>query len=112
LLFIPPQSVVRKKLQYISAYKGLEDDSLYEYALAFFKFIKRNVRKDYQHLLKPVKKMLDDRKTQSDYIIKKAKKMGYTDEIPDDAAKELAVHFSGKLENDLEKTKKALQRIQ
>ncbi len=110
LLFIPPHSLVRKQLQKESAYKGLASDRLYNYAKAFYNFVNKEVFPEYKHLLKPIEKMLDTRKTMSDKIISKAKKMGCHKKLTDEVAKEMALYYSDMFKKDLQKTKEALTK--
>lgn len=108
LVFIPPHTDVRRRLQRAGAYKGLADKEMHHYVKAFMKFAKRNVYPEYQHLLKPAEKMIESKKTMSDKILRWAKRRGYGDEIDEEGSRELALHFGKQWEKDLGLAREAL----
>jgi hypothetical protein len=101
IIFIPPHSVVRKAYQPRSAFNGLKDERIHTYAKAFFKFINKNTFKEYRPLLKPIKKMIDEKETVSDKILKYAQKKGYANKLDQDFSKEMALHFADKYSKDV-----------
>ena len=111
LVFIPPQTTVRKELQKLSAYQGLQSRKIQVYTAQFFKFIKSIVPRDYAPALKPIKRIINSQETVSDQILKKAGKKGCSEKIPEDYAKELALYFAEKFEKDLSKTKHLLEKM-
>ena len=76
-LIVPPDSHVINKLQVQSAYKGMEDQQVYEYCSAFLKLGESLVPDDRKHFLDPLRKMLTERKTVSDLIVLKAIELGW-----------------------------------
>jgi len=111
LVFIPPQTVVRKEMQKLSAYEGLANKKIKIYTEQFFKFVKGITQKDYLPLLKPLKRMIRTRTTVSEEILKKARKKGYTEKIPESFAKEISVFYAEKFSRDLYKTKELLEKV-
>ena len=77
MVFIPPQSTIRKELQKDSAYEGIKNKNIQTYAKNYYKFIKGEVYKEYRPLLKPIKSMLEKKETLSDEMIKRAKRKGF-----------------------------------
>jgi hypothetical protein len=108
LIFVPPFSTVTK-LQKLSVYKGLEDKKVYDYAKNFVNFAKSVTNDDYKHMLNPVLKMLEEKKTVSDDIKKYFKKRGF-DVIDKKTAQEAALYFSEKYSNDLSLAEKMLEK--
>jgi len=111
MLFIPPQTVVRKILQRESAHDGLKSDKIYSYTRSFMKFIKKNVYKEYRILLKPAEKMISEKKTMSDKIIEYARKHGHSVNLNQKFSQELSIHFSEKFEKDTQKTYERLMKL-
>ncbi|MFQ5648173.1 MAG: hypothetical protein ACE5FW_02955, partial [Candidatus Aenigmatarchaeota archaeon] len=112
LLFIPPHSVVRKELQKRSAYQGLADKELYRYVKRFMRFMGPNVYKEYRFLLRPLKRMVDSKRTVSDQILKKARKDGYgKGPIPERYARELALFYAERFRKDIPMLKEKLENI-
>jgi len=111
LLFIPPQSMVRKKLQHASAYQGLANKDLYIYIKRFMKFIKPLVYKDYRQFLKPVIKMIENKQTISDKIVKKVKSMGGEEKIINATASEVSLYYSDIFEKEVERMVARLQDL-
>lgn len=109
MIFIPPFSVVTD-LQKRAAYEGLADNKVYIYVKNFYNFAKKITNPSYQKLLKPIKKMLEERKTESDNIIAYFKKKGFKNKITNSAAKEAGIVFSHRFTKDLYKVKEQLDR--
>ena len=109
---MPPDDYVRKKLQYLSAYLGLENDSVRNYCKSFLKFAKAAMPNSSKKLLQPFEEMVDSRQTVSDQILAKAKKLGYTpgEDLPKDAAEKLALFYANKLLDDMEHAKKLIEK--
>jgi carboxylate-amine ligase len=111
VIYIPPYSHVRLHLQYLSAYKGLEDDDVYEYATALFRLAKKGIPKQMYPLLLPIENMLNKRKTTSDNILERVRKRGWAkdDALTNAQAAELALEFSRDFRQDLAKTHEVLK---
>ena len=111
LIFVPPFSSVTK-LQKLSAYKGLADDDVYNYAKKFVNFAKDITNSDYQQMLNPVLNMLEERKTMSDEIYNYFRKKGCAKEPDKKTLQEAALHFSEIYYKDLFKVKEKLYKAQ
>jgi gamma-glutamyl:cysteine ligase YbdK (ATP-grasp superfamily) len=109
---IPPDNYVRQKLQYFSAYEGLENDEVHNYCRRLLKFVKPFVPKNELPLLMPLEKIIKTRITLSDHIINEAKKLGMKDkkDLPNALGAKLALIYSDKLAQDIAFTKKALEK--
>lgn len=113
VIYIPPYSHVRLRLQYLSAYEGLANDEVYEYALSLFKLAKKNMPKEMYPFVEPLEKMLKDRYTVSDQIIDTAKNKGFVQKgtISNENAAELALHYSKEFLQDIKKTQDLLSNF-
>lgn len=113
ILYVPPHTYVRNKLQAWSAYKGFENEELYLYVKRFFAFAKSQTPKRYAPLIKIVETMINERESVSDRIYNYAERIGWIKEgsISDSNAAKLALHFSEVFEEDLAMTKNMLQEI-
>ncbi len=111
-LFVPPDSYVRKKLQYLSAYVGMENENIRDYCGAFLKLAKSVMPNCSRELLKPFETMVEKKKTVSDEILDDAKKLGYKEggEISDELAANLALNHAGRFLVDLEKTQRLIEK--
>lgn len=110
-IFIPPYSYVFNILQRDAALYGMDSPHVRLYCSRFLKLSAKTLPKDRKKFLKPLKKMIQNKRTVSDEIIIKAKKMGYKHAVPKSAATELALRISGNIEKDIEKTKKLVSRL-
>ncbi len=112
-IFIPPQSYVRKELQYQSAYNGFSDSAMHANCAAFFKLAKKLVYKEYSGALKPIGKMIDKKESVSDSILKYAKKKGHSleEELPQEISRKIALIHANKLSRNIEKTKKRYEAL-
>jgi len=114
VLFIPPHTYVREKLQKASAYKGFQDNELYEYAKKFFRFVRSLAPERYYPLLEKIKTMIDKRISISDEMLNYAKRKNLINrynKISNKNAQILALHFSKKFEKDLKETKRIVKKI-
>jgi len=111
-LFVPPDDYVRKKLQYLSAYLGMENDSVRNYCKSFLKLAKSVMPNSSKNLLKPFEEMVEEKRTVSDQILEHAKKLGYKpgEELPKEAAEKLVLAHANRLLDDLEKTQKLIEK--
>lgn len=113
VVFIPPHSYVRNKLQYLSSYKGLRDKMILDYCRRFIRFATSLIHSRYKPVIRPILKILDEEETVSDAIIKKIKKMGYkiNDKLPQTICQEIAIYSSGKLFLGIDETKKRIEEL-
>lgn len=113
LVYIPPHSCVRNNLQYLSAYKGLEDEIIAKYCRQFFNFGKKLLDNDQYGIIKGVANMIDNNVTMSDILMRFVKNKGYelSEKLPDNFCAELALKCSNLLTNDIYKTKKILEIV-
>lgn len=112
-ILIPPHSYVYNYLQVKGAYLGFEDDAVYKYCSSLFSFAKRVIPRDRYHLLEVVEKMLKERKTASDEIIRKARILGYRKgkSLTNAQAAKLALMVSQDLYKDIVTTKQNLKLV-
>jgi len=113
ILYIPPDSYVRTKLQRFSAYEGLENDEVYRYCKRLLKFAKSLATKKEAKFLDPFEGMIRDRKTVSDQLLNEAKKKGYKKgaELPQKAAAEIALNHSQRLFKEILLTRKLIENV-
>lgn len=113
ILYIPPHTYVREKLQNWSAYKGYDNKGVTEYAKRLYSFAKSVTPKRYHNIIQPVYDMIDEKKSISDRILQYAKYKGFLngEKICNSDAAELALYYAQQLPNDLSQTKKKLEKI-
>jgi len=111
IIYIPPHTHVRFKLQPKAAYKGLEDDDIYNYCHGLLKLCKQCMPKEKFPLIEPLEKMMKEKKTVSDLILKDAKKMGVTNSISNKQAAELALRHSKDLFKEIIMTKQLIKNL-
>lgn len=113
VLFIPPHTHVRNKLQLWGAYNGYSKKEMYNYAKRFFNFARSVTPKKYSKLVNPLKEMIDKKESISDKILKYSKRKGYLvdNKISKSDGCELALYYAKKFHDDLEKTKEILTHI-
>jgi hypothetical protein len=113
ILYVPPHTYVRNKLQKFSAYQGHQNKEIHRYSERLYKFAKSLTPKHYHKIIKPIGDMIENKESISDRIIKQAKRKGYLIEgsISNKDSAELALYFSKLFHDDLEKTKHSLLKI-
>jgi hypothetical protein len=111
ILFIPPHTLVRNNLQGLSAYEGLHNKDIYLYCKRFYNFIQKIIYKEYKKLLAPIRIMLDNKKSMSDEILTRMRNRGYTKDIPENMARELALFYSSQFKKDIQKTNDLLHNF-
>ncbi|MBR9690633.1 hypothetical protein GOV08_03025 [Candidatus Woesearchaeota archaeon] len=111
ILYVPPHTYVRNKLQKWSAYKGYSQKEMYGYAKAFFNFAKSTTPVRYKKIIRPVFDMLSSQKSTSDRILDYTKYKGYLvdNKISNKDASELALYYANKFPKDLDETQKKLE---
>lgn len=113
IIYIPPHTYVRNKLQLFSAYGGFDNSVMSRYVDRFFRFAKSLTSKDYEKIIKPLKDMIDRKQSVSDIILKKLKKKGYNrrDNIPTDVFRSIALSSSRQLYYEVYKIKCLLEGL-
>lgn len=113
ILYIPPQSYVRNKLQLWSIYKGFAHKEMHFYAKKLLSFAKMNSPNKYHRLLNYLEEMVESKKSVSDKILQYAKYKGYLEnnKISTADACELSLYYAELFPKDLDKVEKLLQRL-
>lgn len=113
ILYIPPHSHLRNKIQKYSIYDGFKNKDIRNFSKRFFNFAKSKTPKKYHNAIKPIYEMIDEGSSMSDKIISYTKRKGYLvdGKLSKEGAQELSIHFGNKFVKDIEKTKKMLQKI-
>lgn len=113
ILYIPPHTYVRNRLQKLSAYNGYESKELQRIACRFLNFAKSNLPKRYVRIVRPILDMAESGKSMSDRIIQYAKYKGYLDngKISNQDAAELALYYARLMNKDLEKSREELEKV-
>lgn len=113
ILYVPPHTYVRNKLQRLSAYEGFANQEMYDYVKKFFNFAQSVTPKRYKSIIKPVKDMIEHKQSMSDKILKYARWKGFlkNGKISDSNSAELALHYAEQFAKDLEETRKKLEKI-
>jgi len=111
VIFIPPHTHIRNKWQYKSAYGGLSDKEIYNACSRLFTLSKKLIYHDYMPLLKSIKKIIDNKETVSDEIINYAKRKGYTDSLPQEISRKIALIHSKRMIKDVGKIKKLYETV-
>ncbi len=113
ILFIPPHSYVRNKLQLWSAYKGYGKKEMYNYARRFFNFAKSVTPKSYNKLIKPIGDMIENKESMSDKILKYARRKEYiaNGRIGKKDAYELSLYYAEQFYKDLMKVEENLNLV-
>ena len=113
IIYIPPFPLVRNELQKLTAYRGLENDIVYNYCRRFLKFAQSTMPKDHLKLTKPFEDMLKKRKTVSDEILDFARKRGFRKKgsITNNLAAEIALEHSRRLLTEIISAKKLIEGL-
>jgi len=111
VIYIPPHTHVRFNLQVKSAYKGLEDKDVYNYCKGLLKLGRSCIPKNRLPLIEPLEKMLKQKMTVSDIILKDAKRMGVDKIISNKQAAELALKHSKDLFKEIIMTKQIIKGL-
>jgi hypothetical protein len=114
IMYIPPHTYVRKKLQKASAYEGFANKELYEYTKRFFRLAKSLTPKFYLPLIKKIEIMIKKKRSLSDEMLTLAKRKGWVDKkgrISSKHAKKFGRYYSEKFEKDLIETKHIVEHM-
>ncbi|MBS3130951.1 hypothetical protein J4212_00820 [Candidatus Woesearchaeota archaeon] len=113
IIHIPPHTHVRFELQPKAAYHGLDDKNVYAYCSGLLKLGKGIIPRKELPLIAPLEKMISEKKTASDYLIRDAKKLGVSlkTKMTNKQAAELALRHSRDLFRDIIMTKQAIKKL-
>ena len=113
-ILVSTDTYVHDKLQFFSAYFGMDNDSLNEYCKRFLKLAKKVIPSSTRKVLTPFEEMVEEKKTVSDQVIKKAEELGYSNEerLPDEISSELSLYYAGKFIEDLKKSYKLIEKYE
>ena len=110
VVYLPPFSRV-KSIEKCSTLYGFESKRVHNYCSALFNFVVKNAKRKNMKKLKTISKMLREKKTVSDEILKFVRKKGYKpDDVPNEVLKEVALVHSARLSKDVDETIKLLSR--
>ncbi len=113
VVYIPPDAHVRKVLQPLAAFEGLENSETYRNCKGLLTLCRNLTPKHERPLLKPFQKMIEERTTVSDEIIASAKKRGFEAKkgrtLPTELAREIALDHADRLFKEIILTRKMLQ---
>jgi hypothetical protein len=114
IVHIPPQTYVRKHLQKLAIYEGLENKEVRNYARRFFHFAKWCTPPKFYESLRPIQRMLERNKSVSDVLLSKFKKRGFgrEDLIPDAVCAEVARTSCRQMRREIETTKKQIEELE
>lgn len=111
IIYIPPHTHVRFKLQLDAAYQGLESKDVLNYCAGLLKLGKQCVPKEQLPLIAPLDKMVKEKMTMSDQILKDARKLGAKTTITNKQASELALKHSKDLFKEIIMTKQLIKNL-
>lgn len=113
-VIIPPHTIVRHEYQYLSAWKGLDDDRLYDYCKRFMRFAAPLVSEKHKPAIRVIEEVMEKRETMSDRLIKEVRKAGYEldEELPNEFLAELSLKHSHDIYRDMWKVKKMAEAIE
>ncbi len=110
VVYLPPFSRV-KSVEKRSTLRGFESRRVHNYCSALFNFVVKNAKRKNMKKLKTISKMLREKKTVSDEILRFVRKKGYKpDNVPNEVLKEVALVHSARLSTDVDETIKLLSR--
>jgi len=112
-IYIPPHSYV-KEMERKSVYKGFESEDVWYYCKRLLWLVKMIEGKKVEGLLDPLEKMIKNKKTVADEIIKQAQKLGHKDlkkELPADIAAEIALDHSKRLFKEIVIVEKMIDEL-
>ena len=104
-LYVPPFSYVNDVLQARSAIEGMDDPLVYRYSKAFAAACLKSVPHKRDPGVDRIKRILSTRKTKSDEILDRAKKLGWEkgDRLSEEMARDLALEAAEELEDEVER---------
>ncbi|MBN2127271.1 MAG: hypothetical protein JW703_02655 [Candidatus Diapherotrites archaeon] len=113
LLFIPPHTHLRNKLQFRAAKFGFNSKSSKDYTKRFMNLAMKFVPKEQKEIIAPVKEIALNEESESDKILKLAKKLGWKENtlLEKEIAEKLALHSAEETIKRLKKTEKILEEF-
>lgn len=114
ILHIPPHTYVRKHLQRLAIYEGLENKEVQNYARRFFHFAKWCTPSTFYDALRPLQRVIERKQSVSDILLNKFQKRGYgrEEQIPDEICAEVASTSCKQMGREIEKTKKVIEDLE
>ncbi len=112
-IHIAPDTIVREKLQFLSAKKGFESKEIKKHVKGFVKLSRHFMLPEEKKAVKPLMNIIDRNATVSDVLIKRVKKAGFNlnEIVPNDLFAEMALKSCRQLKKSMDKTKKTFKAI-
>jgi len=112
-IHIAPDTVVREKLQFLSAKKGLESKEIKKHIKGFVKLSRNFMLPEEKKAVKPLMNIIERNSTVSDVLIKRVKKAGFSlnEIVPNDLFAEMALKSCRQLKKSMDKTKRTFEAI-
>ncbi|MFH1664410.1 MAG: hypothetical protein ABH986_06460 [archaeon] len=112
-IHIAPNTIVREKLQLLSAKKGLESKEIKKHIKGFVKLSKNFMLPEEKKAVKPLMNIIERNATVSDVWIKRVKKAGFSlnEIVPNDLFAEMALKSCRQLKKSMDKTKRTFEAI-
>ncbi|MBI2971866.1 MAG: hypothetical protein HYY37_05595 [Candidatus Aenigmarchaeota archaeon] len=110
-ILIPPYSYVSNVLQLESVLYGMDSPLIQRYCSRFIALARKTLPKDHKKFASLLNGMVQKKRTVSDEILARAKRMGYHDQIPQHAAAELALRIAEGTREDVERTRRLIARL-
>lgn len=103
VIHVPPHAYLSDVLQYKSALFGLQDDEVYRYTKGLTNLVLKEVPTQKDPGVAKIKRMLYERKTQSDEILGTIAKAGHSlsERLDEEFARELALQACDDFEKDI-----------
>lgn len=111
---VPPQEYVQNVLQVASAYNGISSPKVQQYCRSVLQFAKKTIDQKRMRLLVPFDKIVEEKKTVSDDIIRHARKLGWEQGtlLQQRTAAHLALKYAEQLPKEIASAKKQLLKIE
>lgn len=103
-IYVPPYSYVFNALQRDSALRGMESPYLRTYCSKLLGMAAKIMPPESRKFLKPLNRMVTKKRTVSDRMISRARKMGHRETLPQAAAAEIALKMSESVHKDIART--------
>jgi hypothetical protein len=112
-LYVPPEDYLRKRLQVLSAFKGMDSPFIHNYCKNLHKLALDSVSNTKRPLLKELGHMIEKKQTVADDILKSARKKGWKNgqNLPQKIATDIALEHSNKFFKEIFLTKKMIDLL-
>jgi len=112
-IHVAPDTIVREKLQWESAKKGLESKEIKKHIKGFVKLSRHFMLPEEKKAVKPLMNIIERNATVSDVLIKRVKKTGFSlnQIVPNDLFAEMALKSCRQLKKSMDKTKRTFKAI-